>query len=75
MAALALVGYLCWLIYSAYGLSSLPMSLLKGRRNVNEEILDVQDELAITRQRKRAVASKYLGGGRQVRTTLWSVLS
>lgn len=64
MAALALLGYICWLIYSSYGLSSLPMSLLKGRRNVNEEIEEVKDELALTREKKRAMSSKYIGGGR-----------
>ncbi|KAL6074602.1 putative lysosomal cobalamin transporter [Balamuthia mandrillaris] len=62
----AMLGYVIVLTYTAYGLSAFPLSWIKGKRNLKEEAADVESSLAITREKRRAVSSRYLSQERRV---------
>lgn len=62
VACLALIGFLVWITYTAYGLSAFPIGLLKGKRHVAEEASDIQADLETTREQTRAISSKYMTG-------------
>jgi len=47
-------------------LSILPLTMIRGKKRINEEVKGIKDDLAVNREKQRAIASKYLGGGRSV---------
>jgi len=64
IACLTVLGFGVWITYTAYGLSSLPIGLLKGRRHIAEESSDIHGDLHETREQSRAISSKYMTGKR-----------
>eukprot|EP01097_Dermamoeba_algensis_P008763 TRINITY_DN5952_c0_g1_i1.p1 TRINITY_DN5952_c0_g1~~TRINITY_DN5952_c0_g1_i1.p1 ORF type:complete len:386 (+),score=76.39 TRINITY_DN5952_c0_g1_i1:395-1552(+) len=42
---LTLISYVCWVTYTAYGLSAFPVDMTKGKRHLDEERNDVLVEL------------------------------
>lgn len=63
VAALTLLGYVVWLTYTAYGLSALPIRLIRGRKHLGEESQSVADKLRDAREKKGLLNSKYAGRG------------
>jgi len=62
VACLGIIGFAVWITYTAYGLSSFPIGLLKGKRHLAEEASDIQSDLDHTREQARAISSKYMTG-------------
>lgn len=62
VSCLTVIGYVVWVSYTAFGLSAFPIGLLKGKRHVAEESSDIQSDLEATREKKRALSSKYMTG-------------
>jgi len=60
LACLTILGFLIWITYTAYGLSAFPIGIIKGRRHISEDVMDVQSNLGQTREKKKAIKSKYL---------------
>jgi LMBR1 domain-containing protein 1 len=65
LGCLACVGFLCFLTYTAFGFSVLPVGMMRGRRDPLAERREVEGELTRTREARRALASRYAGGGRR----------
>eukprot|EP01117_Protostelium_nocturnum_P002843 TRINITY_DN13763_c0_g1_i1.p1 TRINITY_DN13763_c0_g1~~TRINITY_DN13763_c0_g1_i1.p1 ORF type:complete len:531 (+),score=185.67 TRINITY_DN13763_c0_g1_i1:87-1679(+) len=64
IACLTTVGFISWISYTAYGLSAFPIGIIRGRKHVTEDASDLQSDLESTREKQRALKSKYLGGKR-----------
>jgi len=64
IACLTLLGFGVWITYTAYGLSALPIGLMKGKKHIAEESSDLQGDLHETREKARAISSKYITGKR-----------
>eukprot|EP01086_Lenisia_limosa_P002970 TRINITY_DN17115_c0_g1_i1.p1 TRINITY_DN17115_c0_g1~~TRINITY_DN17115_c0_g1_i1.p1 ORF type:complete len:516 (-),score=109.28 TRINITY_DN17115_c0_g1_i1:56-1603(-) len=62
LAVLSTVGMVCWLYYTAYGMSAFPIGLIRGKQSSNEESEDMRSQLNVAREQKRAVEAKYVGG-------------
>jgi len=62
IASLTVLGYVCWITYTAYGFSGLPIGIIKGRKHLTEEISHVNSDLESTREQSRSIRSKYLSG-------------
>lgn len=52
----------------APGLSILPFNMIKGRRKLEAENEDVNTRLAVVRERRRAIESKYAGSSKTLTT-------
>lgn len=61
MASLTLIGYCVLILYTSYGLSSLPFSLIRGKKHIAEDFNSINEDLAITKEKARVIESKYLG--------------
>ncbi|ORY92301.1 LMBR1-like membrane protein-domain-containing protein [Syncephalastrum racemosum] len=61
IACLFLLGMAVFITYTAPGLSILPFNMIKGRRRIDAENDDVDNRLAVTRERQRAIQAKYAG--------------
>jgi len=62
VACMATIGYLTWLTYTAYGFSALPIGMIRGTKKLREEKGDLETQISVNREKKRAIESKYLGG-------------
>jgi LMBR1 domain-containing protein 1 len=62
IACLTLIGYLCWITYTAYGLSIYPIGIFRGKKHIAEEVSDIQTNLDVTREKSRAIKAKYVSG-------------
>lgn len=65
MSVISLLGLLIVVIYTAYGMASLPIELIKGHRNVRLERGDIQNRQEETRQKIKAIRDKY-GRGKKM---------
>ncbi|KAL4237090.1 putative lysosomal cobalamin transporter [Mactra antiquata] len=61
ISILSLVGMLSLLTYTAYGMASLPIDLIRGSRNVKKERLEVQNRKSETRDKIASIRHKYSG--------------
>jgi len=68
IAVLTLVGFLFWISYTAYGLSAFPISIIKGRKHMGEDVSDVQTQMEKIRSEQQQIESKYLGGKKMSKT-------
>ncbi|XP_061181759.1 probable lysosomal cobalamin transporter [Saccostrea echinata] len=59
VSVLSLLGMLALIMYSAYGMSAMPMSLIKGTKSAKEERLDVQSQRSRINNRSSAIRDKY----------------
>lgn len=64
LGALSLAGTVVLVTYTAFGLSFLPLSMIKGRGIPPQEVADVERELATVREQIRAISAKYPAGRR-----------
>jgi len=64
IASLTTIGFVSWISYTAYGLTAFPIGIIRGRKHVTEDANDLQSDLESTREKKRKLKSKYLGGKR-----------
>jgi len=64
IASLTTIGFVSWISYTAYGLTAFPIGIIRGRKGVTEDASDLQSDLESTREKKRKLKSKYLGGKR-----------
>lgn len=62
IACLTVLGFFCWLTYTAYGLSAFPIGIIKGRKHISEEVSGLYTGLESAREEANAIKSKYLGG-------------
>ncbi|KAI8141821.1 putative LMBR1 domain protein [Fennellomyces sp. T-0311] len=66
IACLFLLGMLVFIGYTAPGLSLLPMNMIKGRRRIEAEGEDVDNRLAVTRERQRELQARYTGTNKPI---------
>eukprot|EP00164_Ancoracysta_twista_P002856 GFYU01003801.1.p1 GENE.GFYU01003801.1~~GFYU01003801.1.p1 ORF type:complete len:498 (-),score=15.65 GFYU01003801.1:709-2202(-) len=67
VACVATLGIIGWIFYTGYGLSSFPVSLMKGKRGQGwDERVDISADLARVRERIRAIQSKYSRTGQKM---------
>nr|XP_022319135.1 probable lysosomal cobalamin transporter [Crassostrea virginica] len=59
MSILSLLGMLALIMYSAYGMSAMPMSLIKGTKSAKKERMDVQNRRSRIADRSRSIREKY----------------
>lgn len=62
ISVLSLIGMVALFTYTAYGMAILPIDLIKGRRNVRKEKMDVQSRRQEAKDRIDAIKEKYSGG-------------
>jgi len=65
IASLTTLGYICWITYTAYGLSAFPIGIIKGRKHLAEETVDIQSKVNQVRDEQNSIKSKYLGTGKK----------
>jgi len=66
ISVLTLIGYLSWLTYTAYGLSTLPIGFIRGRKHAVEESSEIINNLDKTRGETTSIKSKYLAGNKKI---------
>ncbi|KAI9494203.1 LMBR1-like membrane protein-domain-containing protein [Zychaea mexicana] len=66
VACLILLGMLVFIGYTAPGLSLLPMNMIKGRRRLEAENQDVDNRLAVNRERQRELQARYTGTSKAI---------
>ncbi|RUS22141.1 hypothetical protein BC937DRAFT_90224 [Endogone sp. FLAS-F59071] len=59
IAVLILLGLVIFICYTAPGLSLLPFGLIKGRTKLEEENADLSVQIAVCREKQRAITVKY----------------
>jgi len=64
-AGMTVIGYVAFLIYTSYGLSSYPIGIIRGKKHVAEEVSEVVGELDQTREKANLLKSKYLNKPRK----------
>eukprot|EP01116_Phalansterium_solitarium_P001295 TRINITY_DN11090_c0_g1_i2.p1 TRINITY_DN11090_c0_g1~~TRINITY_DN11090_c0_g1_i2.p1 ORF type:complete len:534 (-),score=117.95 TRINITY_DN11090_c0_g1_i2:208-1767(-) len=62
VASLTTIGYVSWITYTAYGMSALPIGMIKGRKKLADDMDDVVSNIEKQRDQKRQIQSKYIGG-------------
>ncbi|ORZ09214.1 hypothetical protein BCR42DRAFT_423975 [Absidia repens] len=68
IACLAFLGMLILIGYTAPGLSLFPIGLIKGRKRLDVENEDVDNQLTVVRERQRALHAKYSGSNKLMTT-------
>jgi len=66
ISCLTVVGYVCWITYTAYGLSAFPIGIIKGKKHIAEDTSDINSNLQVTREKASAIQSKYLSGTKKI---------
>lgn len=62
MGFLSFIGMIIMITYTAYGMTSLPFSMLKGFKNSKKEHLEVSHERESVEERARMIRAKYMDG-------------
>ncbi|KAL5022678.1 hypothetical protein ScPMuIL_001833 [Solemya velum] len=62
MSSLSLIGMLSLILYTGYGMSALPIGMIKGYRSARKERLEVQNRRKEAQNRIQALRDKYSGG-------------
>ncbi|KAI7869394.1 hypothetical protein BDF14DRAFT_1784551 [Spinellus fusiger] len=65
IGCLFLLGMVVFVFYTAPGLSILPLNMIKGKRHLEVENIDVENRLIFVREKLRALQAKYIGGAPQ----------
>jgi len=60
------IGYICWITYTAYGLSAFPIGIIKGKKHITEDTSDITSNLQVTKEKSTAIQSKYLSGAKKM---------
>lgn len=60
LACATLLGFIIWCTYTAYGLSAFPVGWIKGKRSLAEEEEEIETQLMVATEKRRAISSKYL---------------
>ncbi|ORX62224.1 hypothetical protein DM01DRAFT_345981 [Hesseltinella vesiculosa] len=68
VACLGVMGMFIFVGYTAPGLSLLPIAMIKGKRGLEEEEEDVNDQLVVIREHQRILQSKYSGTNKVMTT-------
>ncbi|KAJ8661173.1 hypothetical protein O0I10_002921 [Lichtheimia ornata] len=66
VACLFFLGMVVFVVYTAPGLSILPFNLIKGRRRIEAETEDVDNSLAVNRERQREIQAHYAGTNKPI---------
>ena len=67
ISVLSLIGMLSLITYTAYGMSALPMSLIKGHSSAKTELERIRQKQTENKARIQAMRDKYGSGGRSSR--------
>ncbi|PFX18361.1 putative lysosomal cobalamin transporter [Stylophora pistillata] len=62
MGFLSFIGMLIMITYTAYGMTSLPFSMLKGFKNSKKEHLEVSQDRESVEERARMIRANYMDG-------------
>ncbi|XP_078729213.1 lysosomal cobalamin transport escort protein LMBD1 isoform X2 [Lampetra fluviatilis] len=62
ISTLTLAGMLCLIIYTAYGMSALPVNLIKGKKNAEYELLQNADVIDEVEQQIESIRAKCANG-------------
>ncbi|CAO3596359.1 unnamed protein product [Absidia cylindrospora] len=68
IACLVFVGMLILIGYTAPGLSLFPIGLIRGRKKLDLENENVENQLLIVRERQREIEAKYTGNNKVITT-------
>ncbi|CDS05322.1 hypothetical protein LRAMOSA07851 [Lichtheimia ramosa] len=66
VACLFFLGMVVFVVYTAPGLSILPFNMIKGRRRIEAETEDVDNSLAVNRERQREIQAHYAGTNKPI---------
>jgi len=66
IAGMTVVGYIYWIVYTAYGLSAFPIGIIRGRKHIAEDASNIQNTLDTTREKANAIKSKYLSRDKKI---------
>lgn len=61
LSIIGLVGLAIWLVYTACGVFGLPVSLIRGKKHIADELNETQRALEKTRQKIRDLKDKHAG--------------
>ncbi|KAJ5074066.1 lysosomal cobalamin transporter-related [Anaeramoeba ignava] len=59
IGVLAIFGIIQFLKYTIYGLSMLPISLIKGKQDITIENSQIESQIVIAREKRRIIETKY----------------
>lgn len=62
VAVMSLLGYLCMLTFTSCGFGAMPVAMIAGSIHLDKENADVTESLLTTKERARAIQSKYISG-------------
>jgi LMBR1 domain-containing protein 1 len=62
LSCLTLLGFLCVITYTAFGMAAMPIDMMRSRKSKAEEESQVYQTLSITKEKKRAINAKYISG-------------
>jgi len=62
IACLTILGLCIFITYTAYGLTAMPIGMIKGKAQLTNAEMETLDELQGTREKQRSIQAKYLGG-------------
>jgi len=66
VACLTVVGFVIWLTYTAFGLSALPIGMIKGFRQVVDEAQEYKNKIKEVQTEKDRIKSTYLSGNKKI---------
>lgn len=66
ISVLTMIGMLCLILYTGYGLSAWPMDLIKGRRSTVKELADITENRSHFEAQINAIKAKYSSGRRNM---------
>jgi LMBR1 domain-containing protein 1 len=62
LSCLTLLGFLCVITYTAFGMAAMPVDMMRSRKSKAEEESQVYQTLNVTKEKKRAINAKYISG-------------
>ncbi|GAM27047.1 hypothetical protein SAMD00019534_102220 [Acytostelium subglobosum LB1] len=62
VAILTLLGFVVWMVYTAYGLAAMPIDMIKGMRRLSDDRRQISESLYDTRSQASYYSSKYASG-------------
>ncbi|XP_071965317.1 probable lysosomal cobalamin transporter [Antedon mediterranea] len=63
---LTVIGFVCLVFYTGFGLVTLPADMIKGRKSVSTELDSVRNEANDSRQRRKTIRRKYKDTNRRI---------
>jgi LMBR1 domain-containing protein 1 len=62
LACAGLIGLIAFLIYTAYGFASLPIGWMRGNKNIEDEQIKLEHDLAVTQEKRKVLRARHAAG-------------